>query len=137
MALLVWLLAAGAAVGCTPAVVQPCVVTMVSGVGGSGAEVDGVATTARYFTPAGMSWDPSGAAMYIADLGGGRIRRVTPSGFALTLAGGAAASTSVAFADGSGTVATFGGASGIATDANNVCVGAVRTQEEGGGTHAG
>lgn len=118
-ALLWWVLAASCVALCDPAVVQPCVVTTISNPGGSGAYADGVATSARYNLPAGMSWDPSGAAFYIADLGGNRIRRVTLSGFAQTIAGGSSAS----FADGSGTVATFSGPSGIATDALNVCVG--------------
>jgi hypothetical protein len=84
----------------------------VSTLAGSGgcASVDGVGSAASFCTPFGVAVVPSSGAIVVGELGGNRIRVVSPSGNVTTLAGGAAQG----FADGSGTAAQFNAPMGVA-----------------------
>lgn len=75
--------------------------------------VDGAGTAARFNQPAGVAVDANGN-VYVADLGNHCIRKVTPQGVVSTLAG----SGSAAYADGTGTSASFRSPSGVALDGN-------------------
>lgn len=95
------------------------VVTTIAG-SGSGQFSDGTGSGASFWFPRGVSIDANGN-IIVADLLNHRIRKVTnPGGVVTTLAG----SGSAAFADGTGTGASFSGPSGVATDTNgNIIVG--------------
>jgi sugar lactone lactonase YvrE len=88
------------------------VVTTLAGSGAS-AFADGTGTTASFAFPAGVALDPAGS-VYVADFSNNRIRVVTPAGVVTTLAGSGAS----AFADGTGTTASFSQPAGVAVDAN-------------------
>jgi sugar lactone lactonase YvrE len=76
---------------------------------------DGIGTAATFFNPTGLATDKSGN-IYVSDVSGQRIRKISPSGVVSTLAGNGG----TAFADGNGTVATFNSAYGIAVDTNGI-----------------
>jgi sugar lactone lactonase YvrE len=83
---------------------------------GSGATVaaDGQGTAASFSSIRGITVDPAGN-VFVVDDNGAKIRKISPSGFVSTFAGG----TSTGFADGQGTAAKFG-ASGIASDGQGI-----------------
>ena len=78
---------------------------------GSAAFADGAATSASFNNPSGLALDTSGT-VYVADYSNNRIRKISPAGVVSTFAG----SGSAAFADGTGTSASFNGPSGLALD---------------------
>ena len=85
---------------------------------GSAAYADGTGTGASFSGPAGVSVDSAGN-VFVADTGNHRIRKVTSAGVVSTLAG----SGSAAYADGTGTAASFSGPAGVSVDsAGNVFV---------------
>jgi len=88
------------------------VVTTLAG-SGSGAFADGVGTSASFFYPFGVAVDASGT-VYVADESNNRIRKITSAGVVTTLAG----SGSAAFAEGTGTSASFAYPNGVAVDAS-------------------
>jgi sugar lactone lactonase YvrE/outer membrane lipoprotein-sorting protein len=64
-------------------------ISLAAGAGSSGySGDDGLATAAQLNAPIGMAVDSSGN-LYIADSGNGRIRKVTPAGIIITVAGSA------------------------------------------------
>jgi sugar lactone lactonase YvrE len=71
--------------------------------------VDGAGTGASFQSPSGIAIDPDGT-IYVTDTGNNRIRKVTSGGVVTTLAG----SGTRAFADGTGTGASFNLPRGIA-----------------------
>jgi sugar lactone lactonase YvrE len=80
---------------------------------------DGTGTGANFTYPSGVAILPNGN-IVVADLGNHRIRIVTPAGVVTTLAG----SGSPAFADGTGTLASFNSPHGVSVLPNgNVIVG--------------
>lgn len=87
------------------------VVTTIAGSGTSG-YADGLGTAAIFKSPHGIAVDPLGN-LYVTDITGLRIRKITPVGMVTTLAG----SGNVGSADGSGTAATFSAPRNIIVDA--------------------
>jgi sugar lactone lactonase YvrE len=79
--------------------------------GGEEGSADGKGDDAKFSRPFGIANDAAGN-LYVADTWNHRIRKITPAGVVSTLAGGERG-----FADGSGSIAKFSGAFGIASDA--------------------
>lgn len=85
------------------------ITTLIGGVEGFG---DGVGDKALFNTPSGVALDPDGL-LIVADTANNRIRRVTPSGQASTVAGDGTAG----YVDGPANNARFNGPIGVAVDA--------------------
>ncbi|MFJ4294106.1 hypothetical protein ACIP1U_30740 [Cupriavidus sp. NPDC089707] len=83
-------------------------VTTLAGSGSAGSS-DGTGSSATFNYPFGITVGSDGF-IYVAELQGNKIRRITPTGIVTTLAGSGAA-------DGSGTTATFNLPAGLAFDA--------------------
>ena len=77
---------------------------------GTAAFADGTGDLASFSTPAGVAVTPNGDAIYIADNGNNRIRKVTQAGVVTTAAGSGVPS----FADGKGVLAILDNPTGIA-----------------------
>lgn len=95
-------------------------VTTLAG-GGPSAQsfLDGLGTSARFYSPIGVAVDVGGN-VYVADMGNNAIRVIAPNGAVTTLAGGGPSSQS--FLDGLGTSARFKLPLGVAVDASGtVC----------------
>jgi len=82
-----------------------------TGIAGS---VDGDATIATFDAPSGIAVDPSGN-VFVSDTKSNLIRRISPSGVVMTLAG---QSNTKGASDGLGSAALFNSPSGIAIDAD-------------------
>lgn len=80
--------------------------------GSSQGYLDGLGTSARFDTPAGIAIDVTGN-MYVTDLNNHKIRKITPTGLVSTLAGSTAG-----FLDATGTASKFNYPHGIAVDAS-------------------
>ena len=93
------------------------VVTTLAG-SGRGAFADGTGTASSFFWPSGVAISLLSGAIIVADQFNHRIRLVTPLGVATTLAG----SGTPAFADGTGTTASFNYPSGVAVSLSNLIV---------------
>jgi len=78
--------------------------------GGSVGFADGTGTAASFYGPVGVAVIPSSGVIVVADYNNNRIRLVTPAGVVTTLAGNATG----AFADGTGTAASFKTPIGVA-----------------------
>jgi len=90
------------------------VVTTFAGQAGVSGSVDANGTSARFNAPASLAID-SDDVLYVADLSGHIIRKVTPTGDVTTLAGLAGVSGS---SDGNGSSARFNGPFGVAVDSS-------------------
>ena len=88
------------------------VVTTLAG-SGTGQSLDGTGTNARFYSPNGIAIDLSGN-LYVSDLNGSKLRKVTSAGVVTTLAG----SGSGGYADGTGTNAQFLQLSGLTVDSS-------------------
>ena len=88
------------------------VVTTFAG-SGAASETDGTGISATFNRPIGIAVDLNGN-IYVADYGGNKIRKITPSGVVTTLAGSGVKGT----ADGTGAQASFFEPEGIAIDAS-------------------
>jgi hypothetical protein len=88
------------------------VVTTLAGLAGSSGSVGGTGSAARFYYPYGAAVDSAGN-VYVADTGNCTIRKVTPGGMVVTLAGLAGSSGS---ADGTGSTARFSAPYGVAVD---------------------
>ena len=86
------------------------VVTTFAGTGETGA-TDGNATVAKFADPHGVALDGAGN-VYVAELSGNKIRKISPAGIVSTLAGSGAP----AYGDGTGTAASFKNPTGLAVD---------------------
>lgn len=89
------------------------VVTTVAGTPGVKGSADGSGTAARFNDPGGIAVDAAGN-LYVADTGNHTIRKISPGGAVVTLAGTAGVPGD---ADGAGTVAQFRRPAGITVDA--------------------
>ena len=95
------------------------VVTTLAGNAGQSGSVDGTGAAARFNLPTGITCNAQGD-LYVSDLGGHLIRKITAAGVVTTLAGQVNVSGS---SDGSGTAARFFKPAGLAIDsAGNVYV---------------
>ncbi len=93
-------------------------VTTLAGTAGTSGSVDGVATTASFYFPKGITTD--GICLYVADAGNHIIRKIViATGAVTTLAGSVGLSGS---ADGIGLAAKFNWPEGITTDGTNLYV---------------
>jgi sugar lactone lactonase YvrE len=79
------------------------VVTTVAGKAGERGAVDGKGSAARFNAPQGLALDQAGN-LYVGDVGNNLIRKVTPDGVVMTLAGKAGEAGTT---DGEGSVARF------------------------------
>lgn len=86
-------------------------VTTIAGTAGVSGFKDGLASTAKFYHPSGVEVDKSGN-IYVADKFNHRIRKITPSGYVITVAG----NSSAAYSDGLGALAGYDGPSGIVLD---------------------
>lgn len=95
---------------------------------------DGPAGSAQFNLVFGLAVDAAGT-LYVSDSGNGRVRRITRAGVVSTLAGSGA----VGYADGNGSLATFGFPAGLAVgpqgrvyvaDGANDCVRQITAQGE-------
>ena len=77
--------------------------------GSASGNLDGVGTAARFNAPRGLALNDRGE-IFVADSGNHAIRRISPDGTVITVAGGSA---SGAFADGSGASARFNSPRGV------------------------
>jgi serine/threonine-protein kinase len=104
-----------------PPVVQEVVPTprfsppiVVGAIGVAGAS-DGLGSQARFSSPGALAVDSAGY-IYVADMGNNTIRKISPSGDVLTLAGLAGKAGKAGKIDGEGAEARFTAPSGIAVD---------------------
>ncbi|MEI7732004.1 MAG: immunoglobulin domain-containing protein, partial [Verrucomicrobiota bacterium] len=88
------------------------VTTTIAGTAGSPGNADDTGSAARFYYPASVAVDGSGN-VYVADTSNHTIRKVSPSGEVITLAGSAG---SFGCADGSGSAAQFYSPCGVAVD---------------------
>ena len=96
-------------------------VSTLAGSPGIPGSADGVGNSARFYDPIGAAVDGNGN-VYVGEFSNNSIRKISPSGAVLTLAGGAEGS-----ADGVGSAAQFSAPSGVAVDGNgNIYVADVR-----------
>ena len=79
---------------------------------GTAGAVNGQGTSAQFNKPFGVTVDSNGN-FYVADTNNNRIRKITPAGRVITLAG-----SSYGFADGQGIGAKFKGPTGVAVDSS-------------------
>jgi streptogramin lyase len=95
------------------------VVSTLAGLAGHPGSQDDIGANARFRNPWGVAADDTGN-VFVADLSNDTIRKITPAGMVMTLAGQAGMTGSV---DGSGSQARFNAPHGVATDhAGNVYV---------------
>ena len=90
------------------------VVTTFAGTTGVAGSADGTGTAAQFNLPAGIATDAAGN-VYVADTGNQTIRRISPAGVVVTLAGSAGVTGAV---DGTGAGASFSGPNGLVVDAS-------------------
>ncbi len=90
------------------------VVTTFVGMPGVAGHADGTGTAASFNNPNGVTRDSAGN-LYVADTNSNTVRKVSPAGVVTTLAGSPEVYGS---ADGTGTAATFGGATGLVLDSS-------------------
>jgi len=88
---------------------------LVTTLAGSGVQssVDGIGTAATFNNPQGITLDSTGN-VYVTEVTGNRIRKITPNGLVTTLAGSTSGS-----ANGTGAQATFNVPVGIVMDTSN------------------
>ena len=110
------------------------VVSTIAGIHTTCGFADGAGTSAHFWSPRGVAYDPGNGNLYVTDTNNCVVRQVTTSGVVTTIAG---ANTTCGFADGTGTTAHFKNPAGIAynstdgnlyvTDTNNCAIRQVTT----------
>ena len=90
-------------------------VSTLAGLAGATGCADGVGSVARFNHPRGVAVDAAGG-VYVADGGNATIRKISPDGDVLTLAGLAGAHD---IKDGTGSTARFDNPTGVAVDASD------------------
>ncbi|WCT12445.1 MBG domain-containing protein [Mucilaginibacter jinjuensis] len=91
--------------------------------GGNYGNLDGTGANAGFYTPYGLAVDANNN-IYVAELGGNRIRKITPAGVVTTFAGNGTSGS----IDGTGTNASFNSPTGLVFDAT----GSLYVAENGG-----
>lgn len=91
------------------------VVTTLAGSPGQFGTANGVGSAARFAAPRGIAIDSQGN-LFVADMGSGAIRKVTPAGLVTTFAGSPG---NFGAADGTGSAATFVSPAGMSIDKND------------------
>jgi len=100
-------------------------VSTLAGEPGKAGSADGVGGSARFNGPAGVAADDAGN-VFVSDTGNNTVRKISPAGEVITLAGAAGLSGST---DGVGSAARFDGPHGIGVDAaGNVYVADARNR---------
>jgi sugar lactone lactonase YvrE len=95
------------------------VVTTLAGTAGMAGSADGTGAAARFSSPNGVAVDSAGN-VYVGDTQNSTIRKITPAGVVMTVAGSAPITDGL---DGTGAAARFNGPRGVAVDgAGNVYV---------------
>jgi len=95
-------------------VIATAQVTTFAGTAGSAGTTDGIGTAAKFNVPKGITIDPTGTNLYVADYSNNTIRKIViATAQVITFAGTAGSSGSV---DGIGIAAKFGGPEGITID---------------------
>lgn len=90
------------------------VVTTLAGTPGTVGVIDGIGAAALFDTPYGITTDPTGSNIYVADIESSTIRKITPVGVVTTFAGSPGLSGTT---DGAADIARFSSPQGsIATD---------------------
>jgi sugar lactone lactonase YvrE len=89
----------------------------IAGVAGVPGFTNGTGSAATFLFPSGLAYDSADGNLYVTDQANCAIRRVTTAGAVTTIAG--AGQNACAFADGTGSAATFNYPTGIAYDAAN------------------
>ena len=84
---------------------------------GAGGFADGTGTAARFAGPSGLAIDAAGN-LYVADLGNGLVRKITPAGVVTTVAGRPNLGDSDKYKDGLGPFTSIYQPTGIAVDAS-------------------
>ena len=93
-------------------------VTTIAGAGPYGCGfADGTGSTAKFYNPDGIAYDPANGDLYVADAFNCAIRQITTAGIVTTIAG--AGPYGCGFADGTGSTAKFYHPEGIAYDPAN------------------
>jgi sugar lactone lactonase YvrE len=90
------------------------VVTTLAGTPGVQGSADGTGAAAQFYLPQGVAVDGTGN-VYVSDYGNNTIRKISPAGDVMTLAGTAGI---YGHADDTGTAASFGAPAGIAVDSS-------------------
>ncbi len=89
------------------------VVTTFAGSGSGGAIVNGTGTSAGFYSPVGVTFDPIGN-LYVSEVSNQAIRKITTAALVTTIAGNGTAGN----LNGTGTAATFNQPVGMAVDAS-------------------
>lgn len=85
---------------------------------GTAGSTNGLGTAARFKQPVGLAWCARDRALYVAEVGGNRIRRIDSTGYVTTVAGTGTAGS----ANGTGAVATFNQPAGLTTDGTKIYI---------------
>ena len=91
------------------------VVTTIAGTAGASGTADGIGANARFFVPSGIAVNRSTGMMYVVDSGNETVRRISPEGTVITLAGVPGSRGSE---DGTGANARFCSPRGLAIDSD-------------------
>lgn len=95
---------------------QPCELVSVAGACYQQSLTNGIGSGARFNSPMGLAFDPTGATIIVADSSTNTVRRIVVSTWAVSTIAGGNQGTNAAFADGVGTNAGFSAPVSVAVD---------------------